>query len=70
MSTMRRMPAPTSASTAMAIHVPAKVTGAKRLVVAITMKVPTSAATMPPVITHEMALGRKSGLAVSAAAKR
>ena len=54
----------------MTTQVPAKVTGAKRSVVAITMKVPTSAATMPPVITQEMALGRKAGLAVSAAAKR
>ena len=36
----------------------------------MTMTVPKSAATMPPVITQEMALGWKAGLAVSAAAKR
>ena len=57
-------------SNAIAAHVPAKVTGASRSTVYMTMSVPTSAATMPPVITQEMALGRNTGLAVSAAAKR
>ena len=59
-----------TARSAITAQVPAKVTGASRSTEYMTMTVPTSAATMPPVITQEMALGRNTGLAVSAAAKR
>ena len=36
----------------------------------MTSSVPKIAAATPPVITQEIALGRKAGLAMSAAAKR
>ena len=62
--------AETSATADWARKVPAKRYGCQRSLVPMTSCEPNSPAKMPPTITQEIAFGRNSSLAVSAAAKR